>query len=93
MKGRSKRNSGGVAVKDEAPSDVYAGAGSPTAKAAKERKRGGKTVGKVAGMKAPMNMGRTPRKSGGRTGSNMNPLSSAASATPAPGRNVTGSLN
>ena len=92
MKGRSKRNSGGVAVKDEAPSDVYAGAGSPTAKAAKERKRGGKTVGKVAGMKAPMNMGRAPRKSGGRTGSNMNPLSSAAKCYVPAGRNVSGDL-
>jgi hypothetical protein len=60
---------------------------------AEERKRGGKTVGKVKGMKGKADMGRKPRKSGGRTGSNMSPLSSAAKGTPAPGRNVSGSLD
>ena len=59
--------------------------------AAEERKRGGrakkKAVGKVQGM-AKANAGRKPRKSGGRTGSNMNPLSSAHAGTPAKGRKV-----
>jgi len=49
-------------------------------------------MGKMKGDKAKAKMGRMPRKSGGRAGSNMNPLSSAAKGTPAPGRNVSGSL-
>ena len=63
---------------------------------AEERKRGGKAMGKamgkVRGAKAKADMGRSPRKSGGRTGSNMNPLSSAAKGTTAPGRDISGSL-
>jgi hypothetical protein len=59
---------------------------------AEERKRGGKAMGKVKGAKAKTDMGRAPRKSGGRTGSNMNPLSSAAKGTTAPGRDISGSL-
>lgn len=43
---------------------------------AEERKRGGKT------------MARKPRKSGGRTGSNNNPLSSAAAGTAPKGRTM-----
>lgn len=54
--------------------------------AAEERKRGGKAVGKVHGAAAKMHAGRKPRKSGGRAGSNMNPLSSAHAGTPAKGR-------
>ena len=53
--------------------------------AAEARKRGGKTV-KMQGKMSKLNAGRMPRKSGGRTGSNMNPLSSAHSGTPAKGR-------
>jgi hypothetical protein len=54
-----------------------------------KRKHGGKTeVGKVEGMKAKHHAGRMPRKSGGRTGSNMSPLTSAHSGTPAPGRKL-----
>lgn len=52
--------------------------------AAEQRKRGGrakKMVGNIAGMSAS-HAGRAPRKSGGRTGSNMNPLSSAHKGTP-----------
>ena len=56
---------------------------------AEERKHGGK----VKGKKAKASMGRMPRKSGGRTGSNMNPLSSAAKGTNAPGRDTSGSLS
>lgn len=68
MKGRIARKTGGVAVKDSAPSDIYAGAGSPTAKAAVKRKAGGKTMGSCDGEKPKMDMGRKPRKSGGRLG-------------------------
>jgi hypothetical protein len=86
MKGRSKRAEGGgvqkgVKANDAAPTEVYAGAGSNVVKEAKERKHGGK----VDGAKAKMRSDRSARKSGGRVGSNMNPLSSAASGTPAQG--------
>jgi hypothetical protein len=57
-------------------------------KAAEERKRGGKAVGKVAGMAAKMHMGRKPRKAGGRVGADSSPLSSAHSGTPAKGRHT-----
>lgn len=90
---RRKRNTGGVVVKDEPPTETYAGKGSHVEAEAKERKRGGKLMGKVHGEGAKHHAGRKPRKSGGRTGSNMNPLSSAAAGHPAPGRNVPGSLN
>ena len=95
MKGRSKRASGGVnqAAQDAAQKNLRYTYQSNVNEEAEERKRGGKTVGKVKGMKAKADMGRTPRKSGGRTGSNMNPLSSAAKGTTAPGRNVSGSIN
>jgi hypothetical protein len=82
MKGRSKRTSGGMVEKgvkanDASPTEVYAGAGSNVVKEAKERKHGGK----VDGAKSKMRMDRAKRKSGGRVGSNMNPLSSAAKGT------------
>jgi len=90
MKGRSKGDSTGVVAKNTAPSDVYAGAGSPTAKAAMDRKggfkKGGKTVGKVAGDKAMMSAARMPRKSGGRAGSDCSPMSSASKGTAPSGR-------
>jgi hypothetical protein len=63
---------------------------------AEARKHGGrakKEGGKVHGEAAKHHAGRMPRKSGGRTGSNMNPLSSAAAGTPGKGRNVSGSLD
>jgi hypothetical protein len=56
--------------------------------AAEQRKRGGKAVGKVAGMAAKMHMGRKPRKAGGRVGADSSPLSSAHSGTPAKGRHA-----
>lgn len=86
MKGRTKSESPakGVKASDSAPSEVYSGAGSNVVKEAKERKRGGK----VHGEKAKMHAGRKPRKSGGRTGSNMNPLSSAAAGTAPSGRKM-----
>jgi hypothetical protein len=43
-----------------------------------KRKHGGKTeVGKIEGKKPAMHAGRKPRKSGGRTGSEANPFTSA----------------
>jgi hypothetical protein len=54
---------------------------------AKARKSGGKAVD-MHGVKPRANGGRTQRKSGGRTGSNMNPLSSAASGTAPKGHKV-----
>lgn len=94
MKGRSKRASGGVneMAQDAAKKNMRYTYQSNVNDEAEERKRGGKTVGKMAGKKAKANMGRPARKSGGRAGSNMNPLSSASKGTPAPGRNVSGSL-
>ena len=94
MKGRSKRASGGVneMAQDAAKKNMRYTYQSNVNDEAEERKRGGKAVGKVKGMKGKADMGRKPRKSGGRTGSNMNPLSSAAAGTPAKGRNVSGSL-
>ena len=95
MKGRSKRASGGVneMAQDMATKNQRYTYQSKVNDEAEERKRGGKAVGKVKGGKGKANMGRMPRKSGGRAGSNMNPLSSAAKGTPAPGRNVSGSLD
>jgi hypothetical protein len=59
--------------------------------AAEERKRGGrakKHVGDVKGEHCKPHAGRKARKSGGRTGSNMNPLSSAHAGTAAKGRHT-----
>ena len=84
MKGRK---TGGVVAKDKAPSDVYAGAGSNVVKEAKARKSGGKACA-MDGKKSAHRADRAPRKSGGRTGSNMNPLSSAHAGTAPKGRNM-----
>lgn len=92
MKGRSGRKTGGVVAKNKKPEMAYAGGDSNVAKAADEYKRGGKAIGKMKGEKAKANMCRAPRKSGGRTGSNMNPLSSAAKGTAPAGRKLDGSL-
>lgn len=51
---------------------------------AEERKHGGKADGGMGKKHA----GRKPRKSGGRAGSNFNPLSSAASGTAPKGRKL-----
>ena len=93
MKGRKGKAGGGETMSgkkswDEDLSDKprrYT-ANSKVNSEAEERRRGGKTVGKAAGMANKANAGRAARKSGGRTGSNMNPLSSAHSGTPAKGR-------
>ena len=51
-------------------------------------KKGGKVVGKADGMKSEARADRMPRKSGGRAGSNMNPLSSAHAGTAPKGRKI-----
>ena len=94
MKGRKHRASGGVneAAEDMKKKNQKYTFESNVQDEAVKRKRGGKTVAKHGEM-AKHHSGRKPRKSGGRTGSNMNPLSSAAKGSPAPGRNVSGSIN
>lgn len=88
---RKHREAGGVAEykQDLAmnPKSYTAEGGDEVTNAAKARKRGGKTI-KMHGMAAKHHAGRKPRKSGGRAGSNMNPLSSAHSGTPAKGRHT-----
>ena len=89
MKGRSKKATGGTneAAEDLSTKNMEYTADSNVNREAKQRKRGGKTVGKAMGMDAKKNAGRKPRKSGGRTGGN--PFAFAAHAgTPAPGRKV-----
>jgi hypothetical protein len=75
---------------DAAVEDTYAGANSPTAKEAKEKKHGGRTkrkhggmihMGKVHGEHAKMRADRPKRKAGGKVGANMHPLSTAAHGT------------
>lgn len=66
-------------AKDEAPSEVYAGAGSNVVKEAKARKRGGKAmkeIGRMTGDKSRGRADRMARKSGGSCVDN--PMSSAA---------------
>ena len=79
---------------DEAPHEVYAGAGSHVVKEAEEKKHGGRAkhkrgghkrgghahhhMGKVHGEHAKHRADRAKRKTGGRAGSDMKPLSSAA---------------
>jgi hypothetical protein len=98
MKGRIARKTGGPAkgenqmAQDMSMKNQKYTYQSKVDDEAEERKRGGKAMGKVKGAKAKADMGRAPRKSGGRTGSNMNPLSSAAKGTSAPGRDISGSL-
>ena len=95
MKGRKTRASGGVnqAAEDLAQKNMRYTYESNVNKEAVERKRGGKTVGKVKGMDAMACAGRKPRKSGGRASSDANPFTSARAGTPAKGRNVSGSIN
>lgn len=98
MKGRKHRETGGA---NEAEEDLKS---KPEARTnAKEideeaeerkhggrtkRKHGGKLMGKVEGEKGAHHAGRKPRKSGGRTGSDGNPFTTARSGTDAPGRKL-----
>jgi hypothetical protein len=86
---RKKREAGGVAeYKEDLKSKPEMRVNATKIKGeAEERKRGGKAV-KMHGAKGKHHAGRMPRKSGGRAGSNMNPLSSAHSGTPAKGRHT-----
>jgi hypothetical protein len=67
MKARHKKAAGGSTdpighkVKDESPKMVYGGADSNVVKEARERKKGGKVMGKAAAKRAD----RKPRASGG----------------------------
>lgn len=93
MKGRKSRASGGVneMAQDAAHKNMRYTYESNVNKEAVERKRGGKTCGKVKGMDAMHHAGRKARKSGGAC-DNGSPFSSARQGTPAKGRNVSGSL-
>lgn len=95
MKGRKTRASGGVnqAAEDLGRKNMRYTFESNVNKEAVERKRGGKTVGKVKGMDAMACASRKPRKSGGRASSDANPFTSARHGTPPKGRNVSGSLD
>ncbi len=84
MKGRAARKSGGKADNFKSDKD-----GKKDAKMDKDCAK--KDGGSVSGGAAPASAARSPRKSGGRTGSNMNPLSSAASGTNPKGHSTPGS--
>jgi hypothetical protein len=64
------------------------GRGEAEYKGRKERKRGGKLVGKVDGEKPHMHAGRKPRASGGKTGSDSHPFTSARHGEDGPGRKM-----
>jgi hypothetical protein len=99
MKGRTALKSGGKAESPKSGDKEFEAdeKTKPEARAnakkidaeAEERKHGGRTkkkhVGNVHGHHKH-HAGRKPRKSGGRTGSNMNPLSSAHGGTKPKGR-------
>jgi hypothetical protein len=87
MKGRSKREAGGgvnAAEKDLSMKTERRNIAPKIFDEAEKRKAGGK----VKGDKAMSHAGRKPRKSGGRTGSDGSPFSSALKGTPAAGRKL-----
>ena len=98
MKGRKHKATGGVNeaeedVKDKPEPRTDAKKIDSEAEEMKKggrakRAHGGKMVGKVHGEKGAMHAGRKPRKSGGRTGSDSNPFTSARKGKDAPGREV-----
>jgi hypothetical protein len=95
MKGRKHRGTGGVNeaesdLKDKPEARTNAG---KIDKEAEERKHGGRAKRKHGGMavhgeKHGHHAGRKPRKSGGRTGSDSNPLTSSHTGKQPPGRSV-----
>ncbi len=89
MKGRKHRDTGGRndAAEDLKSKPMRYTADSNVNNEAEERKRGGKTV-KMMGKEAKHHAGRKPRKSGGRTGSESSPFTSARRGTPPPGRKL-----
>jgi len=95
MKGRSKRASGGTdeAAEDAGKKNMRYTYQSNVNDEAEERKRGGKAVGKVMGKDGMKHAGRKARKSGGRTGCESSPFTTASRTTNPPGRNTSGSLS
>jgi len=93
MKGRTKKEAGGATSGSKEWEQDLSSAPNERNNApkimgaAKEKKRGGsaKHMGKMHGGDVKHHAGRKPRKSGGRAGSNMNPLSSAHAGTPPKG--------
>jgi len=91
MKGRAKREAGGVNMaeedkktKPEARTDakkIDSEAEELKKGGRAKRKFGGKSESKVEGEKAKMHAGRKPRKNGGRTGSDGSPFTSARKGT------------
>lgn len=90
MKGRKHRDTGGTneAAQDLSSKNMDYTAKSKVSGEAEEKKRGGKTVGKMHGGKAHMHAGRKPRKQGGGTYSDSNPYTSARRGETPPGRKV-----
>ena len=85
---KARKEGGGVATyKEDLKSRPQRYNNSRVEDEAEERKHGGKMVG-MHGKHGKHHAGRKPRKSGGRTGSNMNPFSSARHGTPAKGRHT-----
>ena len=78
---RARHKAAGGSLKDPAPKMVYAGGSSNVVKEAKQKKKGGKVIGKSAKHR----LDRPGRKSGGRCGADKAPLSSAASVSAAKG--------
>jgi hypothetical protein len=94
MKGRKHKGTGGVNEAEADIKDKPADRSSPNnvAKEAEELKKGGRAKkahggeAKVEGMKSKMHAGRKPRKSGGRTGSDAHPFTSAHTGKAPKGR-------
>jgi hypothetical protein len=88
----------GEMAHDETPTDVYAGAGSPTVKEASKKKRGGALKHHAHHMKhveahgehSKHRLDRPARKHGGKVGggAEMHPLSAASKVRTPPGRDV-----
>ena len=77
--GRAKRARGGGTTEPDGWGEY---------KGKKERRHGGKLVGKVEGHEPPHHAGRKPRKSGGKATSDQNPFTSARRGEDGPGRKV-----
>ena len=102
MKGRKHKGTGGVNEAEDDINDTPKDRTEPSnvSKEAEEKKRGGRTkkaaggaaapklIGKAAGGPAGVRADRTPRKSGGRTGSDSSPLTSAHTGKNPPGRSL-----
>lgn len=69
----TKKAAGGGVMKVSGNPDVF--------KEAESRKKGGKVLGKMGGMKAKHRMDKPGRKRGGRVGADKAPLSSAHGTT------------